>query len=57
MRAARKDGVATGQRLFEAACEVFADKGYLNATVSQHGLTEEEYQAGVNAINGSGFCP
>jgi AcrR family transcriptional regulator len=35
MRAARKDGVATRQRLLEAACEVFASKGYLNATVSE----------------------
>jgi AcrR family transcriptional regulator len=35
MRAARKDGVATRQRLLAAACEIFASKGYMHATVSE----------------------
>jgi AcrR family transcriptional regulator len=35
MRAARKDGVATRERLLDAATEVFADRGYAGATVSE----------------------
>ena len=35
MRAARKDGLATRQRLLDAATEIFADRGYAGATVSE----------------------
>ena len=48
MRAARKDGLATRQRLLDVAAAVFADKGYRDTTVGE--ICE---RAGVNtaAIN------
>jgi AcrR family transcriptional regulator len=48
MRANRKDGAETRQRLLQAACKVFAEKGYHDASVAE---ICRRGQANVAAVN------